>query len=152
MHLIPYQNLDTQAYRDPTHFPEGQIIIQSLLYDYLGNLKVMGGVHIILFDCNSPLSDILCIWWNCSFCSPKTHNLLDCTITWRITSSFSLSVKSRNISIFISNIVEHNFATSYAPKLSQWPHSKRNNCRLLRSHEWTWILSLLIWQNAVGLV
>ncbi len=69
------------------------------MYDYLRNLKVMGGVHIILLDYNSPSNDVLCIWWNCSFCCPKTHNLLDCNITQRITLLFSLFVKPKNISI-----------------------------------------------------
>jgi hypothetical protein len=56
-------------------------------------------VHIILLDCNFPSSDVLGIWKNYSFYSPKTHNLLDCSITQRITLLFSLFVKPENISI-----------------------------------------------------
>jgi hypothetical protein len=55
---------------------------------YLGKLKVMGSMHIVLLHTNWPSSNFLFIWWNCSFKIPKYHNRLHHRLTQSMAQTF----------------------------------------------------------------
>jgi hypothetical protein len=55
---------------------------------YLGKLKVMGSMHIILLHTDLPSSNFLFIHWNCSLKSPKCHKTLHRKLTQSMAQMF----------------------------------------------------------------